>query len=96
MKLSLVISAAVILGLMVSPFGCLAGGPSGAYSTPLDPALIGFKEHGIWYFLCEAPVHLYRIPPHYMMVNPTPPCGPAPPLPPAPGCAPVGPPRPRR
>lgn len=49
------------------------GGTGGASSPPLDPTLMGMKEHGAWYFLCVAPTFPCRIPPHYMTYGPPPP-----------------------
>lgn len=44
---------------------------AGAY-PPLDPTLMGFKDQGVWYFLCAAPIHIERIPPHYLTYGPPP------------------------
>lgn len=60
------------------------GGPAAMAPAPLDPVLMGFKEEGVWYFLCEAPAYLHRIPPHFQTYGPPPPpCCPIP-LAPAP------------
>jgi len=56
-----------------------AGGAKVMGPPPLDPALMGFKESGVWYFPCTAPVYLWRIPPHYLTYAPLPPpCVPVP------------------
>jgi len=55
---------------------------------PLDPTLMGFKDQGIWYFLCTAPVFCERIPAHYLTYGPPPPQCPPPCLPSWPGPAP--------
>jgi len=48
-------------------------------AAPLDASLMAFKEHGVWYDLCEAPAFLVRIPPHYATYGPPPvPCCPIP------------------
>ncbi len=52
-------------------------GPSNM--PPLDQTLMGFKEQGVWYFLCIAPEHPSRISPNYQTYGP-----PAPPCPPPP------------
>jgi hypothetical protein len=63
--------------------------PPGFGPPPLDLSLMAFKEQGVWYFLCEAPIYLYRIPPHFLTIAPPPACWPMPPVhapcPPAPG-----------
>jgi hypothetical protein len=48
----------------------LTGQPG--FTPPLDPTLMGFKEHGTWYFLCYSPISGQRIPPHYMTFAPPP------------------------
>ncbi|MGO9119080.1 MAG: hypothetical protein ACLQPD_15910 [Desulfomonilaceae bacterium] len=52
----------------------------------LDRTLMGFKEQGVWYFLCIAPEHPSRISPNYQTYGP-----PAPPCPPPPCLVPVKP-----
>ena len=65
----------------------IAGGPGGStQGPPLDYTLMGFKEQGVWYFPCCAPVYNQRIPPHYLTYGPPPPPYCPPP------CAPAGPP----
>jgi hypothetical protein len=50
----------------------------------LDQTLMGFKEQGVWYFLCIAPEHPSRISPNYQTYGPpAPPCLPPPCLVPA-------------
>ncbi len=39
----------------------------------LDPTLMAFKDQGVWYFPCEAPIFNPRIPPHYVTYGPPPP-----------------------
>jgi hypothetical protein len=72
--------AAVFLGGSILLSGVsFAGGGAGGYGPPLDQELMGFKEHGAWYFLCTAPAYPYRIGPHYRTYGPPPPpCGPVP------------------
>ena len=66
--------------LMMVPNVPEAGGARPGCAPPqLDTSLMGFKEQGVWYFPCVAPVYLYRIPPHVLTVAPPPvPCGPVP------------------
>lgn len=47
-------------------------------NPPLDVSLMGFKDQGVWYFLCEAPAYPVRIGPHYLTYGPPPPCCPPP------------------
>jgi hypothetical protein len=48
-------------------------------SPPLDHTLMAFKQQGIWYFLCDAPIPTGGIPPSYLSYfPPPPPCGPIP------------------
>lgn len=78
---------AVLLVAASVPVHCSAG-PAGRHKLPpLDVSLMAFKEAGIWYFLCTAPMYCQRIPPHYQTyAPPPPPCYPPPCLgpPPAP------------
>jgi hypothetical protein len=60
----------VLLQLCAASYG---GGVRGASGPQLDATLMGMKEHGAWYFLCEAPMFPYRIPPHYQTYGPPPP-----------------------
>jgi len=72
---------AVVLGLALfagAGYGEMSGQGKGK-KPPLDPTLTAFKEQGVWYFLCEAPTYCQRIPPHYLIYGPPPPCGPTPP-----------------
>lgn len=74
----------VVLATLISLLACglvCAGGPetSGARSRmphevgpPLDPTLMGWKEQGVWYFLCTSPIRGARIPPHYLTYGPPP------------------------
>ena len=49
---------------------------------PLDYELMAFKNQGIWYFLCEAPLVQVGCPPPVLTAfPPCPPCGPVPPPP---------------
>ncbi len=67
------------LALMLHPFVCCAETGAGkGKEPPLDVSLMGFKDQGIWYFLCEAPTYPVRIGPHYLMYGPPPPCCPPP------------------
>src|SRR5271157_6588737 len=61
----------IVLGLVVVVPGVNAGGYG--QMPPLDESLIGMKEQGVWYFLCDAPIFFYRIPPHYATFGPPPP-----------------------
>lgn len=61
-----------------------AGGTPLHYAAPVDPVLTGFKEQGVWYFLCTAPVYQYRVPPHYTSYAPLPQPCPVPVGPPVP------------
>jgi hypothetical protein len=38
--------------------------------------MMGFKNQGVWYFLCTAPAFPVRIAPHYFQFGPPPPCAP--------------------
>ncbi|MFH1115644.1 MAG: hypothetical protein V1792_17180 [Pseudomonadota bacterium] len=59
-----------------------SGGMGRPQAPPLDQTLMGFKETGVWYFLCASPTYLQRIPPHYATYGPPPPpCCPIPPAP---------------
>ena len=51
-----------------------AGGSKIRYTPPIDVAMMGFKNHGVWYFLCHAPAFPVRIAPHYLEFGPPPPC----------------------
>lgn len=76
MKIGTVAPVLVCVILLSAAF-CLAGGPRPTYMpAPLDESLMAFKEQGVWYFLCEAPMFPYRIPVHYQTYGPPPPCGP--------------------
>ncbi len=70
-----------VLVLLLPGLSAAAGPlpPPGFSQPPLDLSLMAFKEQGAWYFLCEAPVYLYRIPPHVLTFAPPPPCWPMPP-----------------
>ncbi|MBI5570253.1 MAG: hypothetical protein HY914_09940 [Desulfomonile tiedjei] len=80
--LALVLLVAAVV-LTEFPAAVQAGPAGRAMGPPLDYTLMGFKNQGVWYFLCEAPVVVYRVPPHYLTYAPPPPCyGPVPaPLP---------------
>lgn len=76
-----------MLGGIVAVIMCVApmsvawaDGPQfGKPPAPLDLSLMAFKEHGAWYYLCEAPAYRVRIPPHYATYGPPPvPCCPIP------------------
>jgi hypothetical protein len=70
------VTIAVLLPMAAVSYG---GGAPRASGPQLDPTLMGMKEHGAWYFLCEAPIFPYRIPPHYLTYGPPPPpCCPPP------------------
>jgi hypothetical protein len=79
-----VVLMAVGLALICCAHASFAGGTSPAHALyppqpPLDPVLMGFKDQGVWYFPCVAPVNLYRVPPHYLtFAPPPPPCDPVP------------------
>lgn len=77
-----VISVLVFIIFSV-PMESTAGGTTGRGSAPLDETLMSFKEQGVWYFLCTAPVFNCRIPPHYLTYGPPPPeyCPPPPAMP---------------
>lgn len=68
----------VFIGVIVISF-CFLQTPANAGGTPhlagpaLDYTLMGFKEQGVWYFLCCAPTYGCRIPPHYLTIGPPPP-----------------------
>ncbi len=71
-KLSRLVAIMILMTLLLGSV-CYAGGQRVAYGPPLDETLMAFKEQGVWYFLCEAPVYPYRIPPHYLTFAPPPP-----------------------
>jgi hypothetical protein len=50
--------------------GGAAGNQPGYVGPELDPVLMGNKEFGTWYFLCDAPQYGNRIPPHYATYAP--------------------------
>lgn len=83
MKKNLLLALVAVIALTFIPVDCFAGGGPRPMSPPLDPTLMGFKEQGVWYFPCVAPVYRWRIPPHYLTYAPPPP----PCMPPVP-CAP--------
>ena len=56
------------------PSACLAGAWPNRNSPPLDQTLMGFKDQGVWYFLCIAPEFPIRIGPSYQTYGPPPPC----------------------
>jgi hypothetical protein len=75
--LSLLILIAIVVTLL--PAFSHADAAAARRLPPLDISLMGFLEHGTWYFLCEAPINPYRIPPYYATyAPPPPPCGPVP------------------
>jgi len=79
----------VVAALILPVCHAVAGGtPPPAQYPPLDYTLMAFKEQGVWYFPCVAPMYPVRIPPHYLTFGPPPPPCPPPPmcLPPAPPC----------
>lgn len=79
----LFLGALVFLAVVsVFPGVSWSGGPGTMRPAPLDPVLMGFKEQGVWYFLCTAPEYCYRIPPHFQTYGPPPPpCCPVPLIP---------------
>jgi len=90
----LTVLAVMVLATSCLPTDSLAGGRGPRGSARLDDTLMGFKEQGIWYFLCTAPVFDQRIPPHYLTYGPPPPNYCPPPVPVTPRKAkicPVGP-----
>ncbi len=66
-------------------------GAANGNAFPLDQTLMGFKEQGVWYFLCIAPEYPIRIGPQYATYGPPPP-----PCPPPLCLAPVKPPKSRK
>jgi hypothetical protein len=74
MKIKYSVLALLATVFLLASFSlCFAGDKQSAYAgPPLDPTLMAFKDQGVWYFLCEAPVHNYRIPPHYLTYGPPP------------------------
>lgn len=75
------VMAAASLLIVSAP--CYGQQPHWASAPPLDVALRGFKDQGVWYFLCTAPYYEVRIPPHYLVYGPPPPYCPPPPVPPS-------------
>jgi len=79
-----------ILTIVILSFSVLIGfglGYAGEYgsqkqASEIDYTLMGFKESGVWYFLCTAPQYPVRTVPSYVTYGPPPPC-----MPPA-ACAP--------
>jgi hypothetical protein len=73
-----------ILALLTVSLAAFAGGTTGSPKLPpLDDTQMAFKEQGVWYFLCTAPVFCDRIPPHYLTYGPPPAQCPPPPCFPA-------------
>ncbi len=62
-----------------SPLICQGGGSGKGGLPPLDYSLMGFKDQGVWYFLCTAPAYPVRIGPHFQTYGPPPPPCPVPP-----------------
>lgn len=66
----------ILLIVVIAASGvlCHAGGPyRHGFSKPaLDRSLMGFKEQGVWYYLCSAPMQPHRIGPYYLQVMPPP------------------------
>jgi hypothetical protein len=82
-------SLIVMLACIITMCSVLNGPVWGGFvprvpAAPLDQSLMAFKEQGVWYYLCSAPVYPCRIPPHYLTFGPPPPhycpppCAPAP------------------
>ncbi len=70
--------AAMVMS-MLAP-GIAQAGPADRRNEPqLDHQLMAFKDTGMWYFLCEAPLVQDHVPPSYLTAwPPPPPCGPMP------------------
>lgn len=66
---------ALIASVFVFVSMAVAGGPGFGqpHQARLDPTLTAFKDQGVWYFLCEAPIYNKRIPDHYATYGPPPP-----------------------
>lgn len=75
-KLKAAMTAAVIVLVLMASSLSYAQQSHAVAAPPLDPVLSGFKDQGVWYFLCTAPYYPVRIPPHYLTFGPPPPCGP--------------------
>ncbi len=77
-KYKLQAAAVMAVIIAVSIFSSLSYAQQSYAPTapPLDPVLKGFKEQGVWYFMCAAPYHPVRIPPQYLSFGPPPPCAP--------------------
>ena len=83
MRATVPVAMLAVIGLLLPGLSGAAGPPPppGFGPPPVDWSMMAFKEQGVWYFLCEAPVYLYRIPPHFLTFAPPPPCWPTPPCP---------------
>ncbi len=86
MRRSIIIFVFVVVTLLAQFSAHVLAKDSASNVPPLDQTLMGFKDQGVWYFLCIAPEHLSRISPNYQTYGP-----PAPPCPPPPCLVPVKP-----
>lgn len=64
---------ALALATALHPISAVAAPPAHQRTPPLDHTLMAFKEQGVWYFLCTAPLYCQRIPPHVQTYAPPPP-----------------------
>jgi hypothetical protein len=74
-------SAFLFIGILLActclPVPGSAAGPNPDKMPAIDYTLTAFKDQGVWYFPCTAPVYLYRVPPHALTYAPPPACWPA-------------------
>jgi len=70
--------AAMVISVL-APGIAQAGPADRRNGLTLDYQLMSFKDSGMWYFLCDAPLVQDRVPPSYLTAwPPAPPCGPRP------------------
>jgi len=78
-RLFLIVMVAAVVVSMLALGPAQAGQAQRRNGPPLDYELMAFKNAGVWYFLCEAPlVDVGCPPPVLTKFPPRPPCGPMP------------------
>ncbi len=78
-RLIVIVFVAAVVISMLAPCIAQAGPASRRNGPPLDYQLMAFKNSGVWYFLCDAPLVQDTVPPSYLTAwPPPPPCGPRP------------------
>ena len=82
-RICITLMMAAVVVSMLALGSAQAGQKQRRNTPPLDYELMAFKNSGIWYFLCEAPLIPFGCPPSpRTALPPRPPCGPMPCLPP--------------